>query len=160
MLLTAGPTFTVASQNSIDISIIKPDKMPGERSPLLFVLLDQNGGILGYYTLSSYSVRLGELTETTAKKLPRYPLLPATLLGRLAISSSCRGRNLGRFLLMDALHRSWRNTSEVASVGVVVEALDEIARAFYLHHEFTSLRDHPDRLFLAMATIEKAFKPR
>jgi hypothetical protein len=45
-------------------------------------------------------------------------------------------------------------------VGVVVEALDENARAFYLHHEFTSLRDHPDKLFLAMATIEKAFKPR
>ena len=61
--------------------------------------------------------------------------------------------------MMDALHRSWRNTSEVASVGVVVEALDESALAFYLHHEFQPLRDHPDKLFLAMATIERAFKP-
>lgn len=59
---------------------------------------------------------------------------------------------------MDALHRSWRNTSEVASVGVVVEALDETARAFYLHHEFAQLQDHPNKLFLAMATIERAFK--
>lgn len=125
-----------------------------------FVLTDGNGTVVGYYTLSAYSVRLAELTEAMAKKLPRYPRLPATLLGRLAISTSCRGQSLGRFLLMDALHRSWRNTSEVASVGVVVEALDENARAFYLHHEFSSLRDHSDKLFLAMATVEKAFKGR
>jgi hypothetical protein len=59
---------------------------------------------------------------------------------------------------MDALHRSWRNTTEVASVGVVVEALDDAARSFYLHHEFIPLLDHPSRLFLAMATIEKSFR--
>ncbi|HXN49124.1 MAG TPA: GNAT family N-acetyltransferase [Bryobacteraceae bacterium] len=123
-----------------------------------FVLVDRDGSIAGYYTLSAYAIRLGEMPETVAKKLPRYPLLPATLLGRLAISSSCRGQGLGRLLLMDALHRSWRNTSEVASVGVVVEALDESALAFYLHHEFQPLRDHPDKLFLATATIERAFK--
>jgi predicted GNAT family N-acyltransferase len=123
-----------------------------------FVLIDLNGVLVGYYTLSAYSVRVGELPEAIAKKLPRYPLLPATLLGRLAISTSCRGQHLGRFLLMDALHRSWKNTLQVASVGVVVDALDKNARAFYLHHEFRSLRDHPDKLFIAMATIEKAFK--
>src|ERR1017187_40527 len=50
--------------------------------------------------------------------------------------------------------------SEVASVGVVVEALDEAARTFYLHHEFVQLQDHPNQIFLAMATIERAFKAR
>ena len=58
----------------------------------------------------------------------------------------------------NALHRSWRNTTEVASVGVVVEALDDAARSFYLHHEFIPLLDHPNRLFLAMATIERSFR--
>jgi predicted GNAT family N-acyltransferase len=110
-----------------------------------FALLDQKGLIAGYYTLSAYSVRLGELP-------------PATLIGRLAVSKEHRGRNLGRLLLMDALHRSWKITPEVASVGVVVEALDDLARAFYRHHEFIPLADHPNKLFLAMATIEKAFK--
>ena len=123
-----------------------------------FVMVNSSGSVLGYYTLSAYSIQLGELPEAIARKLPRYPLLPATLLGRLAISSSCRGQNLGGFLLMDALHRSRRSTSEVASVGVVVEALDETARAFYVHHEFAQLQDHPNKLFLAMATIERAFK--
>ena len=123
-----------------------------------FVMVDSTDSIPGYYTLSAYSILLGELPEPIARKLPRYPLLPGTLLGRLAIGSACRGRNLGRFLLMDALHRSWRTASEVASVGVVVEALDETARSFYLHHEFVPMQDHPNKLFLAMATIERAFK--
>lgn len=123
-----------------------------------FVLVGGGGSIVGYYTLSAYGVQLNQLPETIAKKLTRYPLLPATLLGRLAIHSSCRGQNLGRFLLMDALHRSWRNSFEVASVGVGVEALDKTARAFYLHHEFLQFQDHPNRLFLAMSTIEKAFR--
>jgi GNAT superfamily N-acetyltransferase len=123
-----------------------------------FVLAGRDGSILGYYTLSAYSVRAAELPEAVAKRLPRYPLLPATLLGRLAVGASRRGLGLGRFLLMDALNRSCRNTSEVASVGVVVDALDEGARAFYLHHEFQPLADHPAKLFLAMVTIEKVFK--
>ena len=123
-----------------------------------FVLLDENDSILGYYTLSAYSIRLGALPESLAKKLPRYPLMPATLLGRLAVSSACRGRRLGRFLLMDALHRSWWNSSQVASAGVVVEALDETARGFYRRHEFLPLLDHPNRLFLPIGTIEKAFR--
>jgi GNAT superfamily N-acetyltransferase len=125
-----------------------------------FVLVDTSGSILGYYTLSAYGIRLDALPSAISKRLPRYPLIPATLLGRLAVRSAARGRKFGRHLLMDALHRSWRNTAEVASVGVVVDALDEAARSFYLRHECMPLLDHPNRLFLAMATIEKAFRPR
>ena len=125
-----------------------------------FVLVDTSGSILGYYTLSAFGIRLDALPNAISKRLPRYPLIPATLLGRLAVSSDARGRRIGKLLLMDALHRSWRNTAAVASVGVVVDALDDAARSFYLHHEFIPLLDHPNRLFLAMATIEKAFQPR
>lgn len=127
----------------------------------VFVLVaepKQNAEVVGYYTLSAYTVKFDELPETASKKLPRNPLLPATLLGRLAIDNSHRGKKLGCFLLMDALYRSWRNTAEVASVGVVVEALDEAARTFYLRHEFIQLQDHSNKLFIAMATVEKAFK--
>ena len=123
-----------------------------------FVMLDRSGVIVGYYTLSAYSVHLGELPDAVAQRLPRYPLLPATLLGRLAVSQEHRGQKIGRFLLTDALHRSWKNTAEVASLGVVVEALDEPARTFYQHHEFTPLADHPNKLFIAMATLDKLFK--
>ncbi len=121
-----------------------------------FVMVDKTGSIIGYYTLSAYSIHLSELPDAVAKRLPRYPRLPATMLGRLAIASVHQGRKLGRFLLMEALYRSWKATVEVGSIGVIVEALDESALAFYRHHEFQSRLGHADKLFLAMATIEKA----
>jgi hypothetical protein len=58
---------------------------------------------------------------------------------------------------MDALFRSWKNTAEVASVGVIAEAYDDAVRDFYLRHEFVPLLDHPRKLFIAMRTIQKAF---
>jgi GNAT superfamily N-acetyltransferase len=122
-----------------------------------FVMLDPERRIVGYYTLSAYGVRSTELPPAVAKKLPKYPLLPATLLGRLAVSREHQGQKLGRLLLMDALYRSWKNTAEVASVGVIAEAIDEAARKFYLHHEFIPLLEHPRKLFIAMGTIKKAF---
>ena len=121
-----------------------------------FVVLDQERRVAGYYTLSAYGIRGSELPPAVAKKLPRYPLIPATLLGRLAVSREYRGQKLGSLLLMDALRRSWKNTAVVASVGVVAEAFDEAARNFYLHHEFSPLLEHPRKVFLAMGTIEKA----
>ena len=130
------------------------------KSAAPFVMLDRDGSIVGYYTLSAYGVQLPEFPEAIARKLPRYPVVPATMLGRLAVSRTHQGKSLGRLLLVDALYRSWRNTSEVGSVGVVVDALDERARAFYLHHEFVPLRNIANRLFRQMATIEKAAKGR
>ncbi|HUA17974.1 MAG TPA: hypothetical protein VMB25_04460 [Bryobacteraceae bacterium] len=122
-----------------------------------FVMIDPTRRIVGYYTLSSYAIRLAELPQGFAKKLPKYPLIPATLLGRLAISSGHQGQKLGSLLLIDALFRSWRNSAQVASVGVVAEAYDDAAVAFYLHHEFLPLVEHPRKLFLAMGTVEKGF---
>ena len=107
-----------------------------------FVVVDETRRVLGYYTLSAYGVRVAELRRDIAKKLPNYPLIPATLLGRLAVNQAHRGQKLGRLLLMDALHRSWINSTQLASVGVVAEAIDDSARRFYLHHEFTAVPEH------------------
>lgn len=79
------------------------------------------------------------------------------LLGRLAVSREHRGQRLGRLLLLDALHRSLKNTSGVASVGVVAEAINDSARAFYLHHEFIPPEGHFTKFFIAMQTIQRAF---
>lgn len=120
-------------------------------------MVDQERRVIGYYTLSAYGIHISELPMELAKKLPKYPLIPATLLGRLAVSQDYRGQKLGAMLLMDALYRGWKNTVEVASIGVVAEAYDDAARKFYLHHEFISLQEHPSKLFIAMQTIQKAF---
>src|SRR5712672_1602098 len=99
-----------------------------------FVLVLEDGTIAGYYTLSSTSVQISELPEQTVRKLPRYPLVPATLLGRLAIDRRHQGKGYGRFLLADALFRSVR--SEIASFAVIVDAKDENARRFYERESF------------------------
>jgi GNAT superfamily N-acetyltransferase len=125
-----------------------------------FVMVDRLRKIVGYYTLSAYAIQMNDVPPDLAKKLPKYPLLPATLLGRLAVHEERRGQKLGSLLLMDALHRAWKNTSEVASVGVIAEALDDKAKAFYRHHEFVPVPDHPKKMFLAMTTIVKAFPSR
>jgi hypothetical protein len=53
--------------------------------------------------------------------------------GPLRCQPGVPGQKLGRILSMDALFRSWKNTTEVASVGVVAEAYNESVRDFYLH---------------------------
>ncbi|MGJ0393090.1 MAG: GNAT family N-acetyltransferase [Methylocystis sp.] len=121
-----------------------------------FVLLLEDGSLAGYYTLSSSAVKLPELPETLARKLPRYPLVPATLLGRLAIDRRHRGKGYGRFLLADALYRALR--SEIASFAVVVEAKDENAKQFYLRESFLPFPDQPRKLFRPMADIEALFR--
>lgn len=123
-----------------------------------FVMVDSNRRVVGYYTLSAYGIRLAKLRPELAKKFPKYPLLPATLLGRLAVSKASQGQKLGQVLLMDALHRACENTKEVASIGVVAEAIDENARKFYLHHQFIPLAEHARKLFISMRTIDSALR--
>jgi predicted GNAT family N-acyltransferase len=122
-----------------------------------FVLTPDGKTVVGFYTLSQYAVDLVKLPEEIAKKLPKYRKVPATLLGRLAVSESFKGQKLGECLLLDALHRCLRDSGEVASAVVVVDAKNEAARRFYEHFEFMSLPETPGRLFLPMKTIEKLF---
>ena len=122
-----------------------------------FVITPDGKTIAGFYTLSAHLVNLADLPESVAKRLPRYPNVPATLLGRLAVSENFRGQGIGELLLLDALKRAFGNTREVASAVVVVDAKDERARGFYLRHDFMPLPTHPNRLFYPMRTIEKLF---
>lgn len=113
--------------------------------------------VAGYYSLSATGVPVNDLPPETAARFPRYPLLPATLLGRLAVDRAHQGRKLGEFLLADALHRSLDQSTSIGSIAVVVDAIDDQARAFYEHFEFLALPDQPRRLFLPMATIAGLF---
>jgi hypothetical protein len=122
----------------------------------VFVMIseDQPQTILGYYTLASYAVETSGLPDETAKKLPRYPTTPATLIGRLARAVDHPG--LGGLLLADALGRILANTREVASALVVVEAKDDSAESFYRKHGFIPFGASVRKLFLPMKTIVQA----
>jgi GNAT superfamily N-acetyltransferase len=109
--------------------------------------------VLGYYTLSASVLTLTDLPDELARKLPRYPQLPVTLLGRLAVDQSTKGQGLGEHLLLDALHRSLAHADQIAALAVVVDAKDESASAFYRHYGFIPLQTQPSRLFVPMRSI-------
>jgi predicted GNAT family N-acyltransferase len=112
--------------------------------------------VLGYYCLSSYSIASTELDESIAKKLPRYPLLPATMLGRLAVDSGHQGRGYGDLLVANALIRSLELSKQLASFAVVVDAISQGAAIFYQRHGFIEFLDDPMKLYLPVETIEKS----
>jgi len=73
-----------------------------------FVAIDDTGAIAGYYTFAAASFPLMELSAEETKRLPRYALLPAGLIGRLAVDRRFRGQRLGGALIMDAAERAAR----------------------------------------------------
>jgi ribosomal protein S18 acetylase RimI-like enzyme len=119
------------------------------------VLVADDASIAGYYTLSATSMALTDLPAPLAKKLPRYPAVPATLMGRLAVDSRRRRRGLGEVLLLDALSRILR--SEIASYAFVVDAKDDAAQAFYHRYSFVRLVSAGRRMFLPLAQAAALF---
>jgi len=121
-----------------------------------FVLLAGNDRApIGYYTLAATSLGLAELPEPLAKRLPRYPVVPAILMGRLAVDARHRGRGNGELLLFDAFSRALRN--EIASYAFVVDAKDATAAQFYHRYSFIPIVSGGRRLFIPMAEIAKIF---
>lgn len=111
--------------------------------------------VLGYYRLSSYSIASTELDESTAKKLPRYPLVPAILLGRLAIDSGYQGKGYGGFLLLNAMKRCFESSTQLAAVAMVVDAISQGAASFYEDYGFIEFPNDPMKLYISMVEIEK-----
>jgi GNAT superfamily N-acetyltransferase len=110
--------------------------------------------IAGYYTLSAASIALGDLDADVAKRLPRYSVIPAARVGRLAIDQRHQRRGLGGAMLFDALERALR--SDAAIFAMLVDAKNDEAAAFYGHHGFTPFASRPLTLYLPIATAKKA----
>jgi GNAT superfamily N-acetyltransferase len=104
--------------------------------------------IAGFYTLAAAGVLLAQMPARLAKRLPRHPAVPVARLGRLAVADAWHGRKLGGALLWDAIERASR--SEVAVYALVVDAKDEQAESFYLHHGFVPFGDTPGTLLLPL----------
>ncbi len=119
-----------------------------------FVALDEADLVAGYYTFAATSLPLTELTAEETKRLPRYALMPAGLIGRLAIDGRFHGQRLGSALIMDAAARAAR--SDPAIFALIVDAKDEAAVAFYEHLQFRRFISRPMTLFLPIATALQA----
>lgn len=121
------------------------------------LISDQHENPMGYYTLSALSLLADDFPQEITKKLSKHPLLPSTLIGRLAVDQQHQGKNLGELLLMNALKRAFDQTKKIGSMAVIVEAKNEAAIAFYKRYGFIQFPCHLSKLFLSMATIEKLY---
>jgi len=110
--------------------------------------------IAGYYTLAATSVPANDLPPDVLKRLPRYPILPAALVGRLAVDLHFHGKGLGSALLADAALRVLKG--DVKAFALIVEAKDDNASAFYRRQGFQPFVSRPHSLFLPLGTIKKA----
>ena len=126
----------------------------------VFVLtpVDSPGLIAGFFTLCAYGLAPGAVPESARKHIPRYPMVSATLLGRIAVSSQFQGRGLGSLLLAKALAKAYENAAQVGSSMVVADAISEASAKFYGSHGFIRLPESM-RLVLPMRTIAALIQP-
>lgn len=108
--------------------------------------------LAGFFTLSAGSVNCSDLPEKLARKLPCYPV-PIALIGRLAVDKDFQGKGLGSILLADACQKIRQARETLAVVGIVVDAKDDSAAAFYQHFGFIELPGKPGRLLLPAAAF-------
>lgn len=122
----------------------------------VFVLVDPHepAAVLGYYTLCATAISQGDVPAAARKHVPRYPLVSATLLGRLAVARVHQGRGFGKLLVVDAMRRPYASARAVGSSMLVVDAIDEQVVAFYEANGFVRLSASL-RLALPIATIGK-----
>jgi predicted GNAT family N-acyltransferase len=117
---------------------------------------DGDGQVAGYYSISMAELQLELLPENYRKGLPRYPL-PVMRIGKLAVTQSMQGKRLGETLLVDAFNRVIRLSEDIGVLGVIVDALNEQAKGFYLQYGFISLEGDELSLFIPITRILEAF---
>ncbi|MDJ0448071.1 GNAT family N-acetyltransferase [Methylocystis sp. JR02] len=119
-----------------------------------YVLVERSDEkIVGFYTLSSSGVPLLEVPPDLAGKLPRYPTVPAVLIGWLARDKAYAGEGVGGLLLFDAFARIC--ASPIGAHAIIVDAIDDAAAAFYRKYLFKPFANKPDSLFLPLTTARR-----
>ena len=122
------------------------------------VMVDNDAdAVIGFYTLSNFTVFSTDLPAELGRALPDRIPLPAHLIGQLAVDARQQGKGYGGTLLLDALHRAYRMTEHSASVAVVVHAINVQVASWYGRYNFIPFPTHPLSLCLPMKDIAPLF---
>ena len=119
-----------------------------------YVALDGDRAV-GFCALTTGSVHRHESPQRIAKGLANHTI-GVVLLARLAVDKSQQGKGLGKALLFDALSRIEEAADIVGVRAVLVHAIDDAARRFYLHFEFEESPVDPYQLLLLLKDLRKA----
>jgi hypothetical protein len=114
--------------------------------------------ILGYYSLAQARVRRETVPEHLTRRLGNYDV-PFILLGRLAVRIELQrtADRCGSQLFVQAAHRAYRASRDVGGIGLVIDAINEEAIAWYERFGAVALPDSRRRLFLPWAAITPSF---
>lgn len=116
------------------------------------ILLSSEQSIAGFYTLATGQVDFGDLPADLRQKLPRRAL-PVAVLPWLGVSKSRQGQKLGDLLLARALTDCYDADRIFACTAVILDCVDDLAKAFYQQWNFAELPGNPYRLFLSAQTL-------
>ena len=115
--------------------------------------VDDSAEVVGYFTLSSFTILPKDLPPEISKRLPRYDAFPAILVGRLAVDQRRHGQRFGGALLLRALRECYQASQRIAAMAVLVDAKDNRAATFYEHFTFRHFEGNDLRLYMPMTEI-------
>ncbi len=122
------------------------------------VLLNPVGKIAGFYTLATGQIDFGDLPVELIKRLP-HRALPVAVLAWLGVDQCFRGQGFGRLLLARALRDCYESAQTFAFVAVILDCVNESAKAFYRKWDFREFPGHANRLFLSWNQLAVMMKP-
>ncbi len=147
------PKFRSGQRQVDDWLATKALQHQEKRLSVTRVLLDGVGGLAGYYTLATGQVDFSELPADVVRRLPRRQL-PVAVLAWLGVDQGFQGRGLGGLLLAQALRDCHDAGKTFSFIAVILDCVDDAAKAFYQRYDFQELPGHPYRLFLSAAQLD------
>ncbi len=113
--------------------------------------------VLGFYSLSSASIKFSSTPAVVARGLARHDV-PVFRLGRLAVDQSMQRKGLGGQLLLCAGRRCINAAQEVGGVALLIDAKNEGVARWYTSYGALPLVDAPLSLLLPLETIQQALE--
>jgi predicted N-acetyltransferase YhbS len=107
--------------------------------------------VAAYYTLAAGAVQRMDTPGRVRRNMPEP--VPVIVLGRLAVDTAYQGNKIGPGLLKDALLRAISVSEQIGIKAMLVHAISEEAKNFYLHHGFV---ESPTNNMTLMITIKDA----
>lgn len=118
-----------------------------------FVILNTNKQVIGYYTLTAGAIAHEASPKSFKRNMPNP--LPILLLGRLAIDKKHHNKGLGSALLRDAMLRAINVSSDTGIFAILVHALSNQAKQFYLSRGFVECPVNPLTLMVTLKTVKR-----
>jgi predicted GNAT family N-acyltransferase len=127
-------------------------KNQGNGASRTFVISD-NDRVVGYYALATGSVERVQVPSKLTRNMP--DPIPVIVLGRLAVDIDHQGQKLGKSLLKDALLRSLNVSEQIGVSAIIVHAINQEAKRFYLSYGFEESPFDDMTLFMSIKTLIK-----